>query len=144
MYSASFINAKIAPEKVELAKDFLRFCNSQQSLVEFTKITSTPKALSYGLSETEMNGLSYYAKNVLQLRETADIVYPLTKNSLVNSALMSFTSEYSWYTKVNGTSYNVVSTSIRDYNISAKDYFEGLSAYYTQSSWAESYSKYFN
>lgn len=141
--SACFASANVAPEKVDLIKDFIQFCSTDASLVQFTKITSAPKSFNYAVPASETSNLSYYAKSVLNLCQKSDIVYPVSDNDLFNSAMSTFDSDYRWNSTVNGNNYNIVSTAIKNNNISAKQYFEGLLTYNSKTKWETSFSKYF-
>jgi len=143
LLSAAFINSNIASNKIDLAKKFLQFVNTDESLIEFTKITSATKALQYEIPEADMSSLSYFAKNLINIKKTSEIVYPVSSNKLVNSSFSSFASENMWYSTVSGNNYNVVSTALRNQGISALSYFYGLSDYNNKSSWESSYSRYF-
>ena len=58
-YAFAFINGKLAndPKKAALAKLFLQYCYTDESLQEFTMTTNAFKALSYELTEDQLKDL---------------------------------------------------------------------------------------
>ena len=56
---------------INLAKEFIKFCNTDEKLQEFTTITNTTKGLKYDLEDAQYEGLSHYGKSVWNLREKA-------------------------------------------------------------------------
>lgn len=85
--SIAFVKKNIADWKLPIALDFMQFVNTQASLVEFTTITGTTKALNYSLSTDEKNALSPYGRSVLELQEKSEVVYPFSNKPIfVNNA----------------------------------------------------------
>ena len=145
LYSGCFIKSNISSEKVEIAKEFVKYCNTDKSLVEFSKLTSTPKALEYEISENDLKDLSYFGRNIFEVRKNANMVYPVSNNLLVNSSLLKFKGVYAWTTNVSGMLYasETIAKTIKNNNIGAKAYFEGLAKNTTKSSWESAYSRFF-
>jgi hypothetical protein len=85
--SIAFIKKNIADWKLPIALDFMQFVNTQASLVEFTTVTGTSKALQYSLSATQKNELSPYGRSLIELQEKSHIVYPFSNKPIfVNNA----------------------------------------------------------
>jgi hypothetical protein len=85
--SIAFVKKNIAEWKLPIALDFMKFVNTQKSLVEFTTVTGTTKALTYSLNDSEKALLSPYGRSVLELQEKSDVVYPFSnKPAFVNNA----------------------------------------------------------
>ncbi len=79
LYNAfGFIKSSIAPEKAPLAKAFLQYCNTDVSLQEYSKVTNTLKALKYEITDDYYNGMTNYGKSLYDLKNTSDIVFPLS------------------------------------------------------------------
>lgn len=72
------INANIAgdADKVRLAKMFLQYCNTDESLIEFVETTSLFRGFQFDIPEARYNALSPYAKSSVDMMRTSDIVYP--------------------------------------------------------------------
>lgn len=121
--SAAFINANINESKIELAKEFLKFAHSNDSLVEFTETVSLLKPYTYTLSEN--NNLTYYAKQLLQVKETSENVYPFADSRLFTRQKGTLLSASAWAVIIGDHSYNHPTTDFLG-GVSAEDYFNGL------------------
>lgn len=129
-YSVGFVRSTIDDYKKDLALDFLRFVNTQESLVEYTQVTNTTKALNYRLSGKEKEGLSYYGRSVIELQERAEIVYPYAKNSLYLNNASSFRPSQMFYSNVGSNEYQWPAEAFRDDDVTAAQYFTGMETYY--------------
>lgn len=134
-YSVAFIKSTIDEYKIDLAKEFLRFVNTQESLVEYTTITNTPKALDYSLSETEMAQLSPYGRSTFTLLADSEIVYPYSKDPLYLNNVSFFRVLNMFNSYVGSTHYQWPAEAFRDYGITAEQYFTGMRSYYTEERW---------
>lgn len=121
--SAAFINANIDESKIELAKEFLKFAHSNDSLVEFTETVSLLKPYTYTLSGN--NKLTYYAKQLLQVKEASENVYPFADSRLFTRQKGTLLSASSWAVIIGDHSYNHPTTDFLG-GVSAEDYFNGL------------------
>lgn len=121
--SAAFINANIDESKIELAKEFLKFAHSNDSLVEFTETVSLLKPYTYTLSEN--NNLTYYAKQLLQVKEASENVYPFADSRLFTRQKGTLLSASAWAVIIGDHSYNHPTTDFLG-GVSAEDYFNGL------------------
>lgn len=121
--SAAFINANIDESKIELAKEFLKFAHSNDSLVEFTETVSLLKPYAYTLSEN--NNLTYYAKQLLQVKEASENGYPFADSRLFTRQKGTLLSASSWAVIIGDHSYNHPTTDFLG-GVSAEDYFNGL------------------
>lgn len=76
------INAKIAsdPNKVKLAKMFLAYCYTDESLKDFSKYTNTVRFMKYEVEENTFS--TDYAKNLAKYMQTADKVFPYSTAQL--------------------------------------------------------------
>ncbi|MDR0426190.1 MAG: hypothetical protein LBH24_03360 [Clostridiales bacterium] len=89
--------AKATPTfKHALAKEFLQFCYTQESLAEFSVLTNSFRDLDYTLSDAQVEQLSGFGKYLYKLHQSDnfDIVYPYSqsekyiKNSSVIDSMM--------------------------------------------------------
>ncbi len=131
-----FIKASIKAEKVDVAKEFLKFCYTDVSLNEFTKVTGIPAALQYKLDPSIYNSLSSYGKSLCDVKDSVVNPYSsslIHKNNYQNSILMFTFKASKW---------NLAVTALRD-GVSAKEYFEDMCKNYTAQKWEESFGKYY-
>lgn len=79
--SIAVINANIArdTELVKLAKAFIAFCYTDESLKEFTETTGVTRTLKY---DVDVNKLSDWGKAVWNYTKSADVVLPYSRNRL--------------------------------------------------------------
>ena len=151
LLSYAFIRGNIGQEtgkeyEKALALDFLQFLYSDQSLVEFTKYTGCPKSLNYSI-DSILDQVSYYTKNIFEMRARADIVYPFSKEPIYldNASVFNFGNFYK--TEVNkgqgNHEYQYPSETIYKDGVTGLEYFNGLSVYNNQADWTSKYKKYF-
>lgn len=79
--SLAVINANIAGDKelVELAKTFLAYCYTDESLKEFTETTRVTRSLKY---DVDVDKLDAWGKAVWNYTKAADLLLPYSSNSL--------------------------------------------------------------
>ncbi len=130
IYSICFMKANIADWKKPIALDFIKFCNSDASLVEFTQITDTPKALNYTMTEAEMNEMSPYGRSIMKLKQKSDIVYPYSTTTLYKNNQGRFGTHSMYYSTTGGRQYQWAPNAFNEDKVSAADYFSGMYAYY--------------
>ena len=114
-------------------KEFMKFLHSDAQLKAFTKETSITRAFSATWTESEMNELTSYGKSLIQLKQTADIVYPLSNASVVtkNPSTFGYTT-YPWNIGSSTSPFNYMKTNT---GVSARTYFDSLYTYY-QNAWS--------
>lgn len=128
LYSLCFMKANIAEWKKPLALEFIRFVNSDESLSEFTAVTNTVKALDYQVRAEDTAQLTPFGRSLVEVKESAEIVYPFSTNSVyVNNQRYFTTAEL--YKATVGSEKSWPSEAMHDENISAAQYFEGLLTY---------------
>ena len=136
MNSLGFINANCSAVQLEVAKKFLQFVNTDESLREFTRTTGTFRNLNYELTESDEASLSGWGKLLLSTKSNTKVVYGFSKNRvwLNNSATLAYEG---FQAKIGNTKYNLVVDEIRGGAISAKDYFNGIGNYYNEEWWKQ-------
>jgi hypothetical protein len=120
------INANIAgdKDKVRLAKMFLQFCNTDESLIEFVETTNMFRGFQFDIPADRYNALTPYAQSNVDMMKTSDIVYPFaaTDAYYTNAAALSPNSLF----KVE-KGYEIPIVALKD-GKSAVDYFNKLKA----------------
>ncbi len=140
--SYAFINGNVKNEnKLKLAKEFLKFCYSDEALQSFTLSTGVAKGVKYSLTSTQKSSLSYYAQNVWDYRSAYDVVYNLSSNDIFMNDENTFITDF-WSSKVSGTDYLFPYTAFRaSSSMTAAQYFKGMKI--SASSWESEYGKYY-
>ncbi len=136
IYSMCFMKASIEDWKKPLAYDFIKFVNSNESLVEFTQITNTPKALNYTMTDAQLALMTDFGRSVLQLKNASQIVYPFATNSIYINNQSKFTTGSLFTANVKGIKYDNLALAFHeDPDMTAAEYFAGMKAFYDQD-WA--------
>lgn len=130
------IRKNIAPEKVEVAKQFLRYIHTNEALSSFTKNANCIRPYIYELDENDAKKTSYFAKNAHEIYNTYKIVDPWSSNELVvaNGA-------YFLYDTWNTSKGNVVVDVLRS-KMNGKEYFSALASYMNKALWESQFSAY--
>lgn len=129
--SYAFINANVKTKHGEgvekAAKDFLKFCYTDESLKDFTLKSSVTKNLSYDLGE-EVSKLSYYSQSVYKIYKDANVVTSISPKAVAIKNPSVFTLHPAgqfWKTEKTTVGYDNPWTGFRN-GVSAKDYFDGM------------------
>lgn len=130
IYSMCFMKSNIEEWKKPIALDFIMFANTNASLVEFTQITNTPKALNYPMTEEEMGEMSYFGRSVMELKQNSDIVYPCSKEPVYVNQPSNFMNLNIWKGTVVGVFYNDPARPMNEKKVDAETYFQGMWDYY--------------
>ncbi len=126
--------------KKDLAREFIQFCYTDESLQESTVTTSLFFSMDYKLSEENYNKLSNYGKTVadLMMADDTKVVVAMTKNPLYMDNIAGFDA----HRRYTSTVCEKMFKGLADNEFNAKQVFEGMKEY-RQESWSD-YSKYFN
>lgn len=138
-----FMNATVKSEKLDIATKFVQFMHTRESLVEFTQTTSMIQPYAYELTEAEQSKMTYFGKDVyakysesVKADGAVKFLEPRATNDVYkkNYTIFSLNSSNNWLTlssKLGNT--DVPRDALANYT--AKDYFDGVVARYTQSYW---------
>lgn len=132
IYSICFAKANIAEWKKPIALDFIKFVHTDESLVEYTTITNTPKAFNYSMTDEQLAKLSPFGRSVVRLKENSDIVYPYSTNSVYINNQSTFATGAMYSASATKT---WAATDLRDNQTTAGDYFNQMVNYY-KSGWS--------
>lgn len=143
--SFAFINAKCAEDEVlsKLSKLFLQYCYTDEALVDFSVATGIPKGVTYTIPEERLAEVdNYFQQSVLQVKQTADVIYPYSTNEIFLSYqgnFMFLMHSSVWSSTVKGAKYANYYTGNKA-GVNARDYFEG--AFITKDTWQEKYGQF--
>lgn len=127
MFSLCFMKANVAEWKKPLAMEFIKFVNSDASLIEFTQITNTPKAMQYTMNDEQKKSLTPYGRSLINMREKADIVYPYSNNPAYINNQAHFGNLF--YTRINGSNYELAPQRLKENTSTAEAWFSGMKEY---------------
>ena len=116
---------------MELAKEFMRFLNSDAEMSKFSAKTSIPRSLNYAVSEADKATATSFGKSLIAMRESGKVVYPYSSLNLVIKNAASFTEER-WFltSSVSGKTLNNPFNAFKDGTASAAQYFNGMYSYH--------------
>ena len=139
--SFAVVNASVGT-KEECAKTFLKYCYTDESLVNFTLDTGVPKGVKYTLSEGDLAQLPYYQRSLMEVKAVSDVIYPYSDNPIFINHQNVFA--YNLGSKVwesSGIGELVAYEVFKAGGATAEDYFLGSAI--SQGTWNTQYSKYF-
>lgn len=120
--SFAFISSNSAGAKLEVAKLFMQFLHTDEQMSSFTATTSIPRALNYTLTDADKEKMTYFGKNVMEIKNASDIVYPYSGHNyyITNSATFAL-EKWGW----KSGKYDNPILAMLD-GVSAMSYFNGL------------------
>lgn len=135
-----FINANIDEKYKALALEFLRFCNTDSALKDFTVTTNTTKALQYEMSGEDLDKCTYYGRSLYERKTSAgtQVVYPLSDSPLYNENYSTLAMTY----RITYGEYLFPSTAFKEHRLTAEKYITDLCGS-LRNSWGTKYGKYF-
>lgn len=139
------INAKTSV--LDIAKDFLKFVHSEESLRTFTKLTGSVRPYKYIMTNDDFKDMSYYAKNMYELYNspTTEISYiTLYHHPALIEEAAYFGSSWWWKATIQNVAYSEPFYEFsQDSALTTKKYVQGLKTTYSKSSWDSRLSNYF-
>lgn len=106
------INSKIPSYKVDLAKDFLKYCYKDASLQLFTETTGVAKGLNYEMSSESLSKMTKFSQTVWNMKVSSDIIYPNSDSEFFKKNQTSLTVD-EWVSTVNGQ-YETIYTHLKN------------------------------
>ncbi len=132
--SFCFINANCDAALQPLAKEFLKFCHTEEALQIFHSTTGVPRPYSfaYDTSSALYAGLTTFQKSTYEVHNNSNFVFPYsgTVEFLSNAGKLGLNDSWGFLANVSGTQHENPFNVFKEYpSITAADYFNGL---YTQ------------
>jgi hypothetical protein len=128
------MKSNVAEWKKPLALDFIKYCNSDRALVEFTTTTNAVKALNYKLEDNDLQQLTPYGRSLVNLKNNSTIIYPYSADSFFLNKQSNFTMFQLYKSNVSaGYQEQYYATAKRTYQTTSEDYFSGLYKYWSAS-----------
>ncbi len=119
--SVCFINAKASGATAEVAKLFLKFFHTNESIATYTEKTDATRPYKYTVDETK---LSHFGRTMMNIHNNANVIYTYSNNEtyLKNSQIFEMDTWAFTSTSGNANPFHV----FRDKNISVETYFKGM------------------
>ena len=143
--SFAFINARYKDDEAicKVAKLFLQFCYTDESLVDFSITTGLPKGVNYTIPENKLAEIdNYFQRDLLETKLNSDVVYPYSAHPIFINDQGSFMfqqgSEF-WAATIDGEKFANYFAANK-VGITAKEYF--INAAIDKETWEEKYGEY--
>jgi len=130
--SSVYVRSNIAEEKKELARAFLRFIHTDESLSSYMLDSCGIRPYSFDITGMSEKDLPEYTKQQYYLYQQNLTVRPYANNSICKKFLSSIHRNYN--TLIDGASYNLITSAFNN-GVSAEDYFYGLAEYTNAETW---------
>lgn len=136
-FSMAFINGNVEKWKQPLAKAFLQFVHTNESLVEFTKTTNTFRPFEYDMSEADVASLTHWGRSLYDIHTKSEFVTPYDYNAVYLKNISTYANELDiWSAMVNKNAlYNIPTTAMFNDSVTARKYFEGLTNFWSKEYW---------
>ena len=133
-FSLCFMKPNIKEWKKPLVIDFLKFIHSDESLVEFSQVTSTTKAFQYTMTPEQQEVMSPLGRSLYAMQERSDVVYPFASHDYYINNSSRFTMQSLYVAKSGSKDYTYYSEVFHDNKMNAISFFKGMHSYY-KSNW---------
>ena len=135
-FSNCFIKANIDADKQFIAKEFVKYCYTDDRLQEFNVLTNTPKALKYTLTDEQYGKLTAFGKDIYEISNNgrAEMVYPFSTSPIYKSYQQEIVDRSKIYTTE--TKSNMYSV-FKNQEMSAKEFFDGIVSKYDSEYWSK-------
>ena len=140
--SICFVNGNLKQKKDKIAKEFVKFCHTNESLAEFTTITSTCKPYNYTMTNDELSAIPYWGQELYRLHNEAKFISSYSKSAIYRANAGNFTEHFNakmYASTVGKLTHKVVPTAMIEDNVTAEQYFNGLSVALTAEIWAREF-----
>lgn len=128
---------------LKVAKQFIKFLHTHESLVEFTSTTASARPFEYTLTDSELNGLTSVAKQNYELHTATDFVFTYSKQPIVRNNPTRFScSGYLAYESFGKLTSIISQKFIDEPSVTAWDYFKSMVEDHGEKFWKDSYSTY--
>lgn len=144
----SFVCISAQTQQAELAKDFLKFVHSDESLRTFSRVTGSVRPYDYDLTEDDKKAMTHYSKMMFDIyhAETTKICHiSLFENDVfVKESSYLGATNWFWGANINNSVYTDPFYEFsQDASLTPEKYTNGMKAKYSKESWDLNLSKYF-
>lgn len=144
----SFICISAQTQQAKLAKDFLKFVHSDESLRTFTRVTGSVRPYDYELTSEDEEVMTHFSKMMFDIyhAETTKISYiTLYENDIfIKEPSYLGNTNWFWGADINNAVYTDPFYEFsQDSSLTPQQYTAGMKAKYSQESWKSTLGKYF-
>ncbi|MDR1093915.1 MAG: hypothetical protein LBL66_07185 [Clostridiales bacterium] len=144
-HCAGFVNATATGDKLAVAKKFLQFVHTDESLARFTQIVNMPKPYNYDMTEAQLAEMTLYGRALYEAHAAGNVVCSYSTNPIFLSSPSDFAASNCWNTQTPYGPYKIISNAFyNESRLTARAYFDGLLTAHSQSAWQTLYGGYFS
>ena len=135
-------------KQAELAKKFLRFVHSEESLRTFTRVTGSVRPYEYSLTKEDKDEMTHFGNMMFDIYhdEKTQISYTglYSDNVFIDEPVYLSYVNWSWGATINGSNTTDPFYEFsQDSSLTVKQYIQGMQARYSKASWEKELGKYF-
>ncbi len=135
--SYAFIKANIAPEKIECAKEFLRFAYTEKNLQQYTLDTGLSKAVDYSMTDAQLAQLPTFASDLIAYKMEHGSIDTRSTSTIY---LKYFEADIKEASEIKGIgSFDWIPNAFKNSKVTPANYFTGM--WISQSDWQNKYNK---
>lgn len=128
---------------LKVAKQFVKFLHTHESLYKFNQITSSARPYSYTLTPEEEDGLTSVAKQNYDLHRATDFVFTYSQNNVVKNFPEYFSCSGYLVFQAGEKLYEIVANTLyRNPNMTAWDYFSSMINDHDATWWNSNFGNY--
>ena len=138
------VNKKTTTDETTLkvAKQFIKFLHTHESLYEFTSTTSSARPYTYDLSDAEKSTLTSVAKHNYELHSATNFVFPYSKQTIVRSNYERFSCSGYLVFEAYGKQETILAQRfINNKNTTSGDYFKSMVECQGKEFWETNFGK---
>ena len=139
-----FVNKKTTTDETTLkvAKQFIKFLHTHESLYEFTSTTASARPYTYDLSDAEKSTLTSVAKHNYELHSATDFVFPYSKQTIVRTNYERFSCSGYLVFEAYGKQETILAQRfINNKNTTSWDYFKSMVETHGKDFWDTNFGK---
>ena len=141
------INA--SSQQQDLAKKFLRFAHTDESLRTFTRITGSVRPYEYEITDADRSEMSYFANTMWDVYRSKDTqisyITLFQDNAFVSEPTFLGNTNWFWGSNVEGSLYTDAFYEFsQDANLTVSQYLAGMKDKYSKTEWDKVMSQYYN
>jgi len=142
---AAISKSKESDIVMKVAKQFVKFLHTHESLYKYNQITSSCKPYDYTLSEEELESLTSVGRQNYEMHTSTDFVFTYAQNNIIKKDYERYSaSGYLVYQSGGGTR-EIMTVAFHDNpNLSAWAYFTSMVNDHGKAFWDTNYGAYFN
>ena len=126
-----------ASDQKDLAKDFLKFCQSREALAIYVKYTSSLRPYEFSMTDEEYKACTTLGQSIYDLTQDENVEFVGNHDISPLKQVQNTEWYHTWSFQTTGKAIGNIPTKLFYTNkkLTVEDYFEGMSKYWSKSYW---------